>query len=79
MRFDSKLVRLKALNCHPRAFDSKPASVGFDSKLVRLKGFVKAMQILYAILMVRVKPIFTIVVFKGMLLSTSGSAKLLGG
>ena len=51
----------------------------FDSKLVRLKGFVKAMHILYAILMVRVKLTFMIFVFKVALLSTLGSAKLLGG
>ena len=31
---------------------------GFDSKLVRLKGFMKTVSILYAILVLRVKPIF---------------------
>ena len=73
--FDSKLVRLKD-NSERASIDS---IIGFDSKLVRLKGFVTAMYILYAILMGRVKSIFRFVVFKVALLSTSGSAKLLGG
>ena len=74
--FDSKLVRLKVQNS---ADTPLTVQLGFDSKLVRLKGFVKAMHILYAILMGRVKLIFRLVVFKVALLSTSGSAKLLGG
>ena len=52
---------------------------GFDSILVRLKGFMKTMDILYAILMRRGKSIYRYIVFKVALLSTYGSAKLLGG
>ena len=51
----------------------------FDSILVRLKGFAKAMDILYAILMVRVKSILATGIFKVALLSTCSRANLLGG
>ena len=54
-------------------------SSSFNSKLVRLKGFMKTVNILYAILMVRVKLIFRISIFRGGLLSTSGCANSLGG
>ena len=86
MSFDSKLVRLLSRRYRfalSYMFRFQTGSIksraSFDSKLVRLKGFVKAMHILYAILMGRVKSIFRLVVFKVALLSTSGSAKLLGG
>ena len=52
---------------------------GFDSILVRLKGFMKTVSILYAILVLRVKPIFRIAIFGVMLLSTFGCANSLGG
>ena len=51
----------------------------FDSILVRLKGFMKAIKILYGILVVRVKSIFRITIFRVVLLSTSGRANSLGG
>ena len=51
----------------------------FNSILVRLKGSMKAVNILYAILMVRVKLIFRITIFRVGLLSTSGCANSLGG
>ena len=51
----------------------------FDSILVRLKGFMKAMDILYRILMVHIKSIFTNVPFKGNLLSIYGGVNSLGG
>ena len=52
---------------------------GFNSILVRLKAFAKTMDILYAILMVRVKSILATGIFKGALLSTYSRANLLGG
>ena len=73
--FDSKLVRLKGQVLKL----GQSERFNFDSKLVRLKGFMKAMHILYAILVRRVKSTFTTVVFKVELLSTPSSAKLLGG
>ena len=51
----------------------------FDSRLVRLKGSMKAVDILYGILMVRVKSNFTSILFKVDLLSTCNSVNLLGG
>ena len=51
----------------------------FDSILVRLKGFTITVRILYAILVVRVKSIFRITIFRVVLLSTSGRANSLGG
>ena len=51
----------------------------FDSILVRLKGFMKTVSILYAILVLRVKPIFRITIFGVMLLSTFGCANSLEG
>ena len=57
----------------------RPIGVSFNSILVRLKGFMKATYILYATLMGRVKSIFTLADFMMVLLSTYGSAKLLGG
>ncbi len=73
--FNSILVRLKA------AIERSDGVLRacFNSILVRLKGFMKAASILYTILMSRVNFFFTIAVFKGALLSTSGSAQLLGG
>ena len=64
---------------HFVVFIHNGVGVGFNSILVRLKGFAKAMDILYAILMVRVKSILATGIFKGALLSTYSRANLLGG
>ena len=55
------------------------AIMSFDSILVRLKGFMKTVNILYRILMVRVKSFFTNAPFKMNLQSTSNRANSLGG
>ena len=53
--------------------------ISFDSILVRLKGFMKAIDILYRVLMTRVKLIFTYSVSETDLLSTYSRANSLGG
>ena len=59
--FNSILVRLK-VHQSSKQYQEK---AGFNSILVRLKGFAKATDILYAILMVRVKSILATGIFKG--------------
>ena len=54
-------------------------AASFYSRLVRLKGFMKIVSILYAILVLRVKPIFRIAIFGIMLPSTFGCANSLEG
>ena len=74
MSFDSILVRLKV-----KALPGQVQQGRFDSILVRLKGFMKAIDILYRVLMTRVKLIFTYSVSEIDLLSTCSRANSLGG
>ena len=58
--------------------DEAETETSFDSILVRLKVFMKAIDILYGTLMIRVKSIFIYIVSETNLLSTGSRANSLG-